>query len=127
MLIYYFNLLFMKTLILLLILPAICCSNLSSAVKLGMWSWKQSAFDSSNSRFEMLDFCERAGISHIDQHVLIRYGRIVNEYHLRELAIEALERTNDAVDAVLYITSPPKLNETFLEEYANMKRSLNRK
>lgn len=57
-----------------------------------MWAWKQAHFDTAEARGEMLDFCEREGISHIDQHVAIHNNVITNADALKCLIVEAAQR-----------------------------------
>ncbi len=84
---------------------AVCFSEESSPLPpLGMWSWKQDAFITSESRKEMLDFCEKESIRHIDQHVSIRKGNsesysIENAKPLSKLIAEAAAR-NITVNAL---------------------------
>ena len=64
---------------------------------LGMWSWKQDAFLTEESRKDLLDFCERENIRHIDQHISIRKDksgsyRIQNEEPLSVLLAEAAQK-----------------------------------
>ena len=39
---------------------------------LGMWVWKQIHLETEEAFGELLDFCEREEITHIDQHVSIK-------------------------------------------------------
>lgn len=78
-------------------LMTLLCITLCLAVEndippLGMWAWKQSHFITADSRKQMLDFCEREGISHIDQHVSIKGGAIHNKEALKQLVSEAAKR-----------------------------------
>lgn len=59
---------------------------------LGMWAWKQAHFQTLEARAEMLAFCEREGISHIDQHLSIKDGFIRNFQSLEKLVAEAAGR-----------------------------------
>ena len=68
------------------------CVVSASQTPLGMWAWKQAHFDTTEARGEMLDFCKREGISHIDQHVGIREGVITNADALKCLIAEAAQR-----------------------------------
>ena len=40
-----------------------------AAVPLGIWSWNQDCLMTKSARSELLGFCKKEGISHIDQHV----------------------------------------------------------
>ena len=75
----------------LMIAGSFCVAN-ESRSDLGMWAWKQAHFDRPESRVIMFDFCEREGITHIDQHVSIRNGAIANADAFRQFIIEAAER-----------------------------------
>ncbi|NKB23996.1 MAG: hypothetical protein GKR87_06395 [Kiritimatiellae bacterium] len=63
---------------------------------LGMWSWFQSAFITDTARKDILDFCIREGISHIDQHISIKKRKksyfIENAEELKKLIIDAGKR-----------------------------------
>ncbi len=80
--------------VVLLMLPmAVCQSAEKSQPRLGMWSWSQSSFATDSARKEMLDFCQREGILHIDQHVSIkRKGKtyaVQNAEALSKLVMDA--------------------------------------
>ena len=52
---------------------------------LGMWVWKQIHLESEEALGELLDFCEREEITHIDQHVSIKKGMLrQNRIHAKE-------------------------------------------
>jgi len=77
--------------------PACFAEESPPLPSLGMWSWKQEAFLTAESRKEMLDFCEKENIRHIDQHISIRKGEsesctVVNEELLTVLISEASTR-----------------------------------
>ena len=59
---------------------------------LGMWVWKQTHLESVEACSELLDFCEREEITHIDQHVSIKKGMLLNAEALRNFIIKAAER-----------------------------------
>ena len=59
---------------------------------LGMWVWKQIHLESEEARGELLDFCEREEIAHIDQHVSIKKGILLNTEALRNFIIKAADR-----------------------------------
>lgn len=59
---------------------------------LGMWVWKQIHLESEEARGELIDFCEREEIAHIDQHVSIKKGMLLNEEALRNFIIRAADR-----------------------------------
>ena len=73
-------------------LVVVACLASASKTPLGMWAWKQAHFDTAEARGEMLDFCEREGISHIDQHVIIHNNVITNADALKCLIVEAAQR-----------------------------------
>lgn len=88
----------------LLMLPtAVCDAQEKSQPGLGMWAWSQSAFMTEAAREDMLGFCMRQGIRHIDQHVSIRKQgesyRVQNAESLSELIIDAAKR-NISVNAL---------------------------
>ncbi len=61
-----------KCTILLLVLSAMLCdAGENDKPGLGMWVWPQNAFNTAAARRELLDFCAKEGISHVDQHVRI--------------------------------------------------------
>lgn len=64
-----------------------------------MWSWKQSHFKTGAARNQMLDFCQREGISHIDQHISIKEGAVVNADAFKALIVQAAAR-NISVNAL---------------------------
>ncbi len=72
---------------------------LSAQSGLGMWSWSEEGFATEGARMEMLDYCGREGISHIDQHVGIRAGKLQNGEALTALVAEAAKR-NITVNAL---------------------------
>jgi hypothetical protein len=57
-----------------------------------MWVWKQIHLESEEARGELLDFCEREEITHIDQHVSIKKGILLNAESLRNFIIKAADR-----------------------------------
>jgi hypothetical protein len=57
-----------------------------------MWVWKQIHLESEEARGELLDFCEREEIAHIDQHVSIKKGILLNAEALRNFIIKAADR-----------------------------------
>ena len=59
---------------------------------LGMWVWGQIHLESEEARGELLDFCGREEIAHIDQHVSIKKGMLLNEEALRNFIIKAADR-----------------------------------
>ncbi len=59
---------------------------------LGMWVWKQIHLESDEACGELLDFCEREDITHIDQHLSIKKGMLLNEEALRDFIIKAANR-----------------------------------
>ena len=59
---------------------------------LGMWVWKQIHLESEEARGKLFDFCEREEITHIDQHVSIKKGILLNAEALRNFIIKAAER-----------------------------------
>jgi hypothetical protein len=79
-------------LVVALLCAAIVNADENGKPRLGMWAWKQSDFDTVQSRTDMLDFCEKEGISHIDQHVSIGKGAIENADALTQLMVEASQR-----------------------------------
>jgi len=90
--------------IMLLMLPtAVCDAQHRSPPHLGMWAWSQSTFTTEAARKDMLGFCMREGIRHIDQHVSIR--KQGESYHLQnaealsELIIDGAKR-NISVNAL---------------------------
>ena len=58
---------------------------------LGMWVWKQIHLESAEACGELLDFCEREDITHIDQHVSIKKGMLLNAEALRNFIIKAAD------------------------------------
>ena len=58
---------------------------------LGMWVWKQIHLESEEALGELLDFCEREEITHIDQHVSIKKGMLLNAEALRNFIIKAAD------------------------------------
>ena len=58
---------------------------------LGMWVWKQIHLESEEARGELIDFCEREEITHIDQHISIKKGIVLNAGALRNFIIEAAD------------------------------------
>ena len=58
---------------------------------LGMWVWKQIHLESAEACGELLDFCEREEITHIDQHVSIKKGMLLNAEALRNFIIKAAD------------------------------------
>jgi hypothetical protein len=81
----------------LLVLPiAVFEGEEKPQLGLGMWAWSQSTFTADAARKDMLDFCIREGIRHIDQHVSIRKQqesyRIQNAEALSEFIIDAAKR-----------------------------------
>ena len=58
---------------------------------LGMWVWKQLHLESAEACGELLDFCEREEITHIDQHVSIKKGTLLNAEALRNFIIKAAD------------------------------------
>ena len=58
---------------------------------LGMWVWKQIHLESAEACSELLDFCEREEITHIDQHVSINKGMLLNAEALRNFIIKAAD------------------------------------
>lgn len=81
---------------LLAIVGALYCATFAAGedpkTSLGMWSWKQSHFETEIARNEMLDFCRREEILHIDQHVSIKDGAIENADAFKQLIGQAAER-----------------------------------
>ncbi len=74
------------------------------AVEVGIWSWSQDAFVTDEAREELLSFCQREGISHIDQHVSIKRSNsgdetVQNGQALAQLIAEAAKR-NISVNAL---------------------------
>lgn len=61
----------MRVLAVLLMTMPLCVAAESVAPMLGMWSWQQKAFDTSEARAEMLEFCKREDIVRVDQHLSI--------------------------------------------------------
>ena len=59
---------------------------------LGMWVWKQIHLESDEACGELLDFCEREEITHIDQHLSIKKGMLLNEEALLDFIIKAANR-----------------------------------
>ena len=59
---------------------------------LGMWVWGQIHLESEEARGELLDFCGREEIAHIDQHVSIKKGMLLNDEALRNFIIKAADR-----------------------------------
>ena len=59
---------------------------------LGMWVWKQVHLESTEARGELLDFCEREEITHIDQHISIKNGIVLNAESLRDFIVKAADR-----------------------------------
>jgi hypothetical protein len=57
-----------------------------------MWVWGQIHLESEEARGELLDFCEREEIAHIDQHVSIKKGILLNAEALRNFIIKAADR-----------------------------------
>jgi hypothetical protein len=57
-----------------------------------MWVWKQIHLESEEAGGELLDFCEREEITHIDQHVSIKKGILLNAEALRNFIIKAADR-----------------------------------
>lgn len=91
-------------LIMLLVPPAaVCEAQQKERPSFGMWAWSQSAFTTDAARKDMLAFCMREGIRHIDQHVGIKkHGescRIANAEALRKLISDAAKR-NISVNAL---------------------------
>ena len=87
-----------------MVLPIVACdAKEGSKPGLGMWAWSQSTFTTEPARKEMLGFCMREGIRHIDQHVSIRKHRescrVQNAEALSELITEAAKR-NISVNAL---------------------------
>ena len=58
---------------------------------LGMWVWKQIHLESEEALGELLDFCEREEITHIDQHVSIKNDMLLNAEALRNFIIKAAD------------------------------------
>ena len=58
---------------------------------LGIWVWKQLHLESAEALDELLDFCEREEITHIDQHVSIKKGMLLNAEALRNFIIKAAD------------------------------------
>jgi hypothetical protein len=93
-----------RILIMLLVPPAaVCEAQQKERPGLGMWAWPQSAFTTDAARKDMLAFCMREGIRHIDQHVGIKkHGescRIANAEALRKLIADAAKH-NISVNAL---------------------------
>ncbi len=80
----------MRLIILLLI--GFCLALEGREPPLGMWVWKQIHLESEEARGELLDFCEREEIAHIDQHVSIKKGILLNAEALRNFIIKAADR-----------------------------------
>ena len=59
---------------------------------IGMWVWGQIHLESEEARGELFDFCEREEITHIDQHVSIKKGILLNAEALRNFIIKAADR-----------------------------------
>ncbi len=59
---------------------------------IGMWVWGQIHLESEEARGELFDFCEREEITHIDQHVSIKKGILLDAEALRNFIIKAAER-----------------------------------
>lgn len=76
---------------------------------LGMWVWKQTHLESAEARGELLDFCEREEITHIDQHISIKNGIVLNAEALRNFVVKAADRgiTVNALrgDKAMFFTS----------------------
>ena len=58
---------------------------------LGMWVWNQIHLESAEACSELFNFCEREEISHIDQHVSIKNGILLNAQALRNFVIKAAD------------------------------------
>jgi len=91
-------------LIMLLVLQiTVCKGEEKSQLGLGMWAWSQSTFTADAARKDMLDFCIREGVRHIDQHISIRKQqesyRIQNAEALSEFIADAAKR-NISVNAL---------------------------
>tara|TARA_B100000989_G_scaffold250665_1_gene198517 strand:- start:145 stop:984 length:840 start_codon:yes stop_codon:yes gene_type:complete len=56
-----------------------------------MWVWNQIHLESAEALGELLDFCEREEITHIDQHVSIKKGILLNAGALRNFIIKAAD------------------------------------
>lgn len=82
----------LKTILIFFSLLVMVCTVSASEPPLGMWAWKQAHFDTAQARSEMLDFCKQEGISHIDQHVSIHGGAIMNADALKCLIAQAAQR-----------------------------------
>ena len=54
--------------------------------------WKQVHLESTEARGELLDFCEREEITHIDQHISIKNGIVLNAESLRDFIVKAADR-----------------------------------
>jgi len=80
------------TLWLAVLCTTFCFAGENDILRLGMWAWEQSPFTTDEARKQMLDFCKREGISHIDQHISIKKGVIQNAEALKELVAEAAKR-----------------------------------
>ena len=66
-------------------------------IGLGMWSWRQTAFNTIETRRKLLAFCAQEGIAHVDQHVDIneegKVHSVQNADSLRTLIIEAAKQS----------------------------------
>lgn len=71
---------------------ATCAAGEDKKPSLGMWSWKPSHFETATARNEMLEFCQKEGVSHVDQHVSIKDGAIENADALKQLIVRAAKQ-----------------------------------
>ena len=76
----------------ILLLLGFCLALEGREPPLGMWVWKQVHLESTEARGELLDFCEREEITHIDQHISIKNGIVLNAESLRDFIVKAADR-----------------------------------
>ena len=76
----------------ILLLLGFCLALEGREPPLGMWVWKQVHLESMEARGELLDFCEREEITHIDQHISIKNGIVLNAESLRDFIVKAADR-----------------------------------
>ena len=58
--------------LIILLLLGFCLSLEGREPPLGMWAWRQLHLESAEALSELLDFCIREEITHIDQYVSIK-------------------------------------------------------
>lgn len=120
-----------------LLLLLSCFSSVTAAEekprpKLGLWSWSQESFVSSEAREKLLSFCVKEKIKHIDQHIRVTLVdgsyQVANQDSLQTLLQEASQHTI-SINALLgertmFFEKHQEATRKQLEAILNFNRSL---